>query len=164
MLKLQSQTLLENQVRCSSSIVSFLMYLAYYSRQFYLTIRFNWKLKFKVSPERLRPPSKPLATFAQRRATSHVFVQCSGRPLTSKIYENEIKFLCLWLELSQQKKTGKRKWKRKREPISKQKEKEKSGKRVRKIKQKTENREQKGKQDTKQKRALKKWWRTRTDR
>lgn len=107
MLKLQSQTLLENQVRCSSSIVSFLMYLAYYSRQFYLTIRFNWKLKFKVSPERLRPPSKPLATFAQRRATSHVFVQCSGRPLTSKIYENEIKFLCLWLELSQQKKPGK---------------------------------------------------------
>lgn len=140
MLKLQSQTLLENQVRCSSSIVSFLMYLAYYSRQFYLTIRFNWKLKFKVSPERLRPPSKPLATFAQRRATSHVFVQCSGRPLTSKIYENEIKFLCLWLELSQQKKTGKRKWKRKREPISKQKEKDKSGKRERrKRKRKTEN-------------------------
>ena len=79
MLKLQSQTLLKNQVRCSSSIVSFLMYLAHYSRQFYLTARFNLKLKFKFSSERLRQPSDTVL----------------GRPLTCKFYEKEIKFPCL---------------------------------------------------------------------
>ena len=160
MLKLQSQTLLENQVCCSSSIVSFLMYLAYYSRQFYLTIRFNFKLKFKVSSERLRQPCN-LRTTSGNFACLHSVL---GTPfdIPDLRERNKIPMLVTWIKTT--KKTGKRKWKRKREPKSKQKEKEKTGKRVRKIKQKTENRDRKGKQDTKQKRALKKWWRTRTDR
>ena len=71
------------------------MYLAYYSRQFYLTIRFNLKLKFKVSSD--------LATFGNLRTTSGNFAclhSVLGAPFDIQDLRerNKIPMLVTWIK------------------------------------------------------------------
>ena len=128
------------------------MYLAYYFRQFYLTIRFNFKLKFKVSSERLRQPCN-LRTMSGNFACLHSVL---GAPFDIQVLRerNKIPMLVTWIKTTKKtpgKGSGNGKGNRNRN--KKRKRKLEKGFEKSNRKRKTENK--KGKQDTKQKRALK---------
>ena len=72
------------------------MYLAYYFRQFYLTIRLNFKLKFKVSSERLRQPCN-LRTMSGNFACLHSVLR-TPFDIQDLRERNKIPMLVTWIK------------------------------------------------------------------